>query len=131
MTNAFEYIKTNGVVEEYSYPFTGFAERCKYSGGSYRITGYVGVHSCDDLASALKKHPVSVGVDASNWRFYDGGIFSDCRSALNHGAVLVGMTNDYWKVKNSWGNDWGEGGYIRLPRGNVCGICNDASYPTF
>lgn len=129
MINAYSYIQNTGVTTEANYPYRGVNEPCRQGGGSFRISGYVGVHNCDDLATAILRQPVSVAVDASNWRSYRGGVFSSCGSMLNHGALLTGMNDATWTIKNSWGVNWGESGYIRLMRGNTCGICNDASYP--
>lgn len=43
---------------------------------------------------------------------------------MNHGVVVVGVDeNGVWKVRNSWGANWGESGYIRLAAGNTCGVC--------
>lgn len=62
-----------------------------------------------------------------------------CGTDLDHGVAIVGYgtTLDgtkYWIVKNSWGTDWGENGYIRMKRGisakeGLCGIAVEASYP--
>lgn len=62
-----------------------------------------------------------------------------CGTDLDHGVAVVGYgtTLDgtkYWIVRNSWGSDWGEQGYIRLKRGisekeGLCGIAMEASYP--
>lgn len=69
------------------------------------------------------------------------GVFDgECGLDLNHGVVVVGYgeTQDrqkYWIVKNSWGPEWGEKGYVRMaingtkfPFG-ICGIEVMASYP--
>ena len=63
--------------------------------------------------------------------FYSSGVFDNCESYLNHGALAVGYTADYWIIKNSWGVSWGENGYIKLKKGNTCGVLNTASYPKF
>ena len=57
---------------------------------------------------------------------------------LDHGVLAVGYgtwtddTTKYWKVKNSWGADWGMDGYILIEKGSSidqCGILDAASYP--
>ena len=45
-----------------------------------------------------------------------------CDNTLNHGALLIGYgwdwlsDLDYWHIKNSYGADWGEEGFIRIAR---------------
>ena len=70
-----------------------------------------------------------MAVDASNWSHYSGGIFDNCKTTLNYNALLVGIENGAWVLKNAWGSNWGEKGYIRLHSGNTCGICNFGSVP--
>lgn len=85
------------------------------------------------MTSAINSVPVSICCDASNWSSYKTGIFSNCgTSTLNHAILLIGYTADSWIVKNSWGPNWGEKGYIRLKRpGNTCGIYNYAITASF
>lgn len=66
------------------------------------------------MSQAIYNRPLSVAVDASSWSPYKSGIFNNCGTSLNHAVLLVGMTPSYWKIKNSWGLNWGESGYIRI-----------------
>ena len=63
---------------------------------------------------------------------YLSGVYDDenCKAdTVNHAVLLVGygsyQGSDYWIVKNSWGSDWGEEGYVRIaikPGSGICGI---------
>lgn len=53
---------------------------------------------------------------------------------VNHAVLAVGYGHqdgkDYWIVKNSWGDQWGDDGYFKIQRGvNMCGIAVCNSFP--
>lgn len=130
MNSAFDYVVDYGIANQIDYPYKGVQQTCKTNTGSFKISGFVSITNCNDLASAVVGQPISVAVDATDWSAYKSGVFNNCKAYLNHGVLLVGITDQYWWIKNSWGNTWGEKGFIRLARGNTCGICSIASYPT-
>jgi len=94
------------------------------------------------LAAALAKFgPLSVCVNAGDghWEFYEQGMIwppaahpcSGAAKEIDHCVQLVGYDRStdkpYWKVRNSWGEVWGDEGYMRLQFGvNACGIADEA-----
>ena len=104
----------------------------------YKVTDWERVPEGDDrnLALFASKHVVSVAIYAGkNLYEYADGIFTDenCGfpARVNHAVALVGFTQDAWIVKNSWGTDWGEKGYVRMSRQEMsnCGIADYAYFP--
>eukprot|EP00937_MAST-01D_sp_MAST-1D-sp2_P007053 g7053.t1 len=151
MDNAFAWIKKNGgLCTEADYKYTsggGSSGTCKKTCSPVKGSTpkkVTDVKASDSaLMSALGGNPVSVAVDAegSAWQLYKSGVYTGkCGSQLDHGVLAVGYgtdgSNDYYKVKNSWGASWGEKGFIRLGRGSSyksgqCGILTGPpSYPT-
>jgi C1A family cysteine protease len=151
MVETFKYIIDNkGACAEKEYNYTAKEGICRVNCSKVaEITSYRSVGEGDELAllKAVNIGPVSVAIqaDASSLQFYSSGIYDDpqCGRNLNHAVLLVGYGTevrkavngtdrqvDYWIVKNSWGEGWGEGGYIRMIRGkNQCGIADMASFP--
>ncbi|CAG9334340.1 unnamed protein product [Blepharisma stoltei] len=142
--NAFKYIISKGLTSDQNYPYKGVDGACsktKVAMVNATISNYTDVtpDNVNQLYAAVAKGPVSVSVDSSQevWQFYKGGIVDkNCGTSLDHGVLIVGYnqtnTPAYWKVKNSWGPDWGEQGYIRIGVKNgagVCGIQMQPSYP--
>jgi len=146
MDRAFTYIQEKGIEAEETYPYTAREGTCEYDASKVVATLKSFVDVARENEDALQEAvatvgPISVAIDASNYSFqlYDGGIYyeSDCSSTkLDHGVLVVGYGSDsgedYWIVKNSWGGNWGESGYIKMARNrsNNCGVATMASYPT-
>jgi C1A family cysteine protease len=138
MENAFHYVSKNGICKDINDPYIQGDGKCTCKPYA-RIDKYERVFASEfDLTQALIRTPVSVSIEADNpvFQFYRSGKLSsnNCGDNLDHGVLLVGFgyenQKSYWRIKNSWGKDWGEQGYIRLSKNkNVCGILNDASYP--
>ncbi|KAL7716552.1 Cysteine proteinase 3 [Entamoeba marina] len=133
------YIHHNGIMLEKDYKYTATNNTCTYS----KEKTYFGCSeprtlthgSEDDLVNAIVDGPVSSVVDASHISFqlYKSGVYSEplCKSDLKyltHGITVVGYgsqgNSDYYIVKNSWGQTWGDHGYILMSRNknNQCGI---------
>lgn len=147
MDFAFEYVKQNhGIDTEASYPYKGKERTChfKKSDVGAEDTGYVDLTEGDEealKAAVATQGPVSVAIDAGHRSFqlYKTGVYfeKNCSpDALDHGVLVVGYGTDpdhgdYWIVKNSWSEEWGEKGYIKMARNknNHCGIASKASYP--
>ena len=147
MDNAFEYIiQNNGIADETSYPYEGMEGTCDTSNAimyAAQISNFEDVtpNSEEQLRQAVANQPVSVAISVNGiFKMYQGGIFSgSCGTTLNHAVTVVGYGTsedgtNYWLIKNSWGESWGENGYMRMLRDSgdsegLCGIAMKASYP--
>nr|XP_023657054.1 cathepsin S-like [Paramormyrops kingsleyae]XP_023657055.1 cathepsin S-like [Paramormyrops kingsleyae]XP_023657056.1 cathepsin S-like [Paramormyrops kingsleyae] len=146
MSRAFQYVIDNqGIDSDASYPYTGHDDQCKYNPANRTANctsySFVARGNEDALKEAVATiGPISVAIDATRptFIFYRSGVYNDpsCSQAVNHGVLLVGYGtsngDDFWLVKNSWGQGFGDQGYIRMSRNknNQCGISLYACYPT-
>nr|DAD25479.1 TPA_asm: hypothetical protein HUJ06_026943 [Nelumbo nucifera]DAD25480.1 TPA_asm: hypothetical protein HUJ06_026944 [Nelumbo nucifera] len=84
----------------------------------------------NELLKAVAMQPVSVAIGASSndFLFYSTGVFTgECGTDLNHAVTVVGYGTSeegmkYWLLKNSWGTQWGDKGYMRID--HLCVIMN-------
>jgi len=131
MDNAFAWLVSaqgGNIVTESSYPYVsggGNVPACalpKTVGAN--IVGHEDLPQSETQMATwmTTSGPISIGVDATSWQTYMGGIMTNCISSqVDHGVLAVGFDNTnsppYWIVKNSWGASWGESGYIRIQKG--------------
>ena len=148
MTQAFEFIIDNGLCTNSSYPYVAQQDECHKDQceSVVKLTNYSDIEENNEkvLKRAVYQQPVSVAIQANkrSFQMYQSGIYSDldCGFQLDHGVLLVGygydlLNNmDYWIIKNSWGSEWGENGYIRIQRNidderGLCGVAMQPSIP--
>jgi len=135
--------KGHGIVTEKTYPYKsggGNSGTCKSNDEKptveNNVNGYKMVdESTNALMNELVNGPVAIAVDAALFQSYTSGVIkeADCGTKLDHGVQVVGYTENTWLVRNSWGENWGEKGFVELEKGkgvNTCGILSNAVVPT-
>ena len=159
MDKAFEWLEGHVLVPEEAYPYVAHENGFCRTNMTSAAAGGIKVKSFEDvprndvvaLLRAIEDvGPISIAVDAGSprWMMYKSGVYEDDTptGTLNHGVLAVGYTlrapprtlfgSSFVVVKNSWGPDWGEDGYIRLrislsPWADERGTCGVAMLPSY
>lgn len=134
---AFDYLRSPGIPDEQQDPYRAVNTSCRQGlRPEEKITSwrYVGSRNraptIEQIKTALfEKGPVSVTIHAnSTLSAYDSGVFNSCSSgSTNHMVNLEGWNDNggYWILRNSWGENWGESGYMRIKYTSASGYkCN-------
>lgn len=147
-----QYAQEQGLHTDEEVPYKGSDMPCRSGesksflqtkggggGSSFGLVAWrtLPVNKEEPLARALVElGPVAVSVAARSWGSYHRGIFDACSKdcVIGHAVTLYGYGKEgphkYWKIRNSWGPNWGENGYIRLMRhGDEEGYCGEDNDP--
>uniref|UniRef100_A0A6G1S9S5 Cathepsin K n=1 Tax=Aceria tosichella TaxID=561515 RepID=A0A6G1S9S5_9ACAR len=131
-----------GIESDSDYPYDAHDHRdeCKFDPimSVMSVDGYLNFVNTGEIV--LKKlvakfGPVSVSVAAEAFFDYKSGVLECARGQIDHAVLAVGYgtdakLGDYWIIKNSWTEFWGEKGYVRLRRGkDACNIGEDYQIP--
>jgi len=102
-----------------------FGEKCV--GLSHYPNATIAEYGSISGASAMQKEifnrgPIACTIDAGPIEKYTGGIATGLSFMTDHVISVVGWGTDdkeglYWIVRNSWGEYWGESGYVRVKSG--------------
>ncbi|QTA79935.1 Peptidase C1A domain-containing protein, GG-GAP repeat-containing [Desulfonema limicola] len=149
--DALNYISTNGVIPTSCQPYTGqngtCSERCEQPEFIEKIAQFTGspglwgeVLSPKNLKTALQTGPLCVAMYVPDdgtftGSGYKGGVYNYEGGPISweyngHAVLLVGYDDNLqcFKVKNSWGPNWGENGYFRIAYDDVTDDVKFGSY---
>jgi len=131
---AIRWVQSQGGQETNNcYPYTAQDGNCMQSScqpsSALQVSSVVPIPGDESsMYQSLQSYPLSICCDASQWQYYNGGVLTadQCGTSIDHAIQLTGFSPNqggYWIVRNSWGADWGEQGFIYLSYGqNTCGI---------
>lgn len=137
--DALDYIIENGISKRAHYRYTAKDETCKKDKNPHThiIKGQKPITNLNDMEDAIKDQTISVGVAAGHiaFRFYKKGVVTrGCPGDnISHAVTVVGAGTEkgvpFWLVRNSWGENWGDKGHIKLMRAKErCGVCGVNCY---
>ncbi len=113
-------------------PYTASNGTCRtITNHPYKLTNWYSIAgntipSVDQIKNAISTYgPVAAAICVGpGFSGYRSGVFStnessSCTSTVNHAIVLTGWddTTQSWVLRNSWGPNWGEAGYMRIKWG--------------
>lgn len=141
MDSAYDYIVDNKIATEKAYPYKAVTNKCskknKKKAGRQGASSFKYVKKgVNALTKAAAATVISVAIEVQDDLMdYAGGVYSnddpDCGSELNHGVAVVGYNTTtkkpYFIVRNSWGPDWGQKGYVYMAISKGTGTCGIAS----
>lgn len=136
-TSVLKDAKNHGLPTTADYgPYTANGGRCKDSSGmvKHKLTdwgfvdggsGYESVTDTQKIKDAMKAYgPIGCAVAASStWDGYNGGVHDGRSRQIDHDVTLVGWDDTkksgktVWKMRNSWGQEWGDHGHMWIVEG--------------
>jgi C1A family cysteine protease len=122
----------SGLGTEASFPYTDKDQDCSglsadWKNQALRITGWHALNSHNDMEDWLStRGPLVTAMTVYDDFFsYNSGVYHYVSGAQQGGHCICAVgyddNNEFWICKNSWGTQWGEGGFFRIAYGE-CGI---------
>jgi len=131
ISSALNYLRNYGTPDESCSPYRAQSGQASCSNScsdwqsrAFKISSWNWISSSPSaIEAALMNGPLVAAFDVyTDFFYYNGGVYHYTWGSLEggHAIVIVGYDSNeqYWIVKNSWGN-WGEGGYFRIGFGEV------------
>lgn len=130
---AWNQIRDNGLVDSHCFPYSSSSgevpecsQKCEQPG--YKVTSVCATAGEGGIMREIKNYGPVVGVIQlySDFLTYKSGIYEPHISARRipgaQAVEIVGWGVDdkevqYWIIKNSWGETWGEQGYAYIKKG--------------
>jgi C1A family cysteine protease len=124
--------KTDGVVDEACYPYVAGDQNCSNRCADWqnrltKISGWRTITSVAQIKEWIStRGPLSCAFTVYNDFFsYRSGVYRHVSGAAagGHCVSCIGYNDAgrYWICKNSWGSNWGDGGFFNIGYGE-CGI---------
>lgn len=125
---ALDYVQASGLPDERQDPYTARDSACKSGlNPAAKVVNweYVAENPTTEQIKTAVMLYGSVPVDVNgNFGSYGEGVYNRCGSTgTNHMTNIEGWVDDeayaangggYWIMRNSWGEEWGENGYMRI-----------------